>query len=577
MQAQYLQKVNPEELRRWDDTYDCCGGYLKKKASSSSFMRKGQFQKRWFSIDVHIDDDSNYKIEYFHSPEDRKPRGSFPLENSAVLLSGGTSLTITFFDDTQISIMANSSTEMDEWVQTLEKVISVATARDRYFKDRRKSEVLQNSNPKQRGVDNISSFQAAAAAAPVRAFSQANQRANPTVRIDIDINTIPPRSSQRQQFEEVLINDFAKALNIKLGMIEINILNIKQAVGMTWLSLVEFDFYIHSQVEGYDEDDYEKLKAAEDAKDQERVKLLKLLHDMIINTSSPLYSGFITCKLDPTFSKNLLDKGEGEAEGEEVELFSTDPAVLGIMKKYENILIPDETLDSSHFNIFLSFEGNVQPLSAPNPLILRRRCCAIWPFEVKQALGLSGTMAELFLEPKALIPKDMPKALSTPIVFEPCARLGGAVAINASHLKADLTYEVIMDDSRDDELNKLTEEELEGIKAVFEKYDIDGQDGISRKEVEELIRLRILERKDAIERKYDDFVKQPNASMEDMAAADANRKLYLSQLNESQSKLLQVFEAADVNKDGVLSFKEFLLAEAWWLKCSLNPDSQHLF
>jgi tRNA-2-methylthio-N6-dimethylallyladenosine synthase len=32
-----------------------------------------------------------------------------------------------------------------------------------------------------------------------------------------------------------------------------------------------------------------------------------------------------------------LDKGEGEGEGEEVELFSTDPAVLGIMKKYENI------------------------------------------------------------------------------------------------------------------------------------------------------------------------------------------------------------------------------------------------
>lgn len=564
-QSQYLPKVNPEELRRWDDTYDCCGGYLKKKASSSSFMRKGQFQKRWFSIDVYIDDDSNYKIEYFHNPEDRKPRGSFPLENSAVLLSGGTSLTLTFFDDTQLSVMANSSTEMDEWVQTLEKVISVATARDKYFKDRRKSELFI-SNPNR--VDNISPQ----ANAPIRAFSQANQKKVPTVRIDVDINTIPPRSSQRQQFEEMLVNDFAKALNIS-EIIEIDILSIKQAVGMTWLSLIEFDFYIFSQMEPEDENDYEKLKAMEDAKDQERARLLKLLHEMIINTSSPLYSGFITCKLDPTFSKNLLE----HEDGDEVELFSTDPVVLSIMKKYENTLIPDETLDSSHFNIFLSFEGNVQPLAVPNPLILRRRCCAIWPYEVKDCLGLSGSMTELFLEPKALIPKDMPKALSTPIVFEPCARLGGAVAINASHLKADLTYEVIMDDSRDDELNKLTEEELQGIKAVFEKYDIDGQDGISRKEVEELIRLRTLERKDAIEKKYDDFVKQPNISVEDVAAADDNRKLYLSQLNESQSKLLQVFEAADINKDGVLSFKEFLLAEAWWLRCSLNPEQQHLF
>jgi Ca2+-binding EF-hand superfamily protein len=186
-------------------------------------------------------------------------------------------------------------------------------------------------------------------------------------------------------------------------------------------------------------------------------------------------------------------------------------------------------------------------------------------------------MAELFLEPKALVPKDMPKALSTPIVFEPCARLGGAVAINASHLKADMTYEVIMDDFRDDELNKLTDDELMGIKALFEQYDIDNDGGISKKEVDELVRLRIMERKDAVEKKYDDFIKQPNLSPDDLAAADANRKLYISQLNESQSKLLQVFEAADTNQDGVISFKEFLLAEAWWLRCSLNPDQQHLF
>ena len=408
----------------------------------------------------------------------------------------------------------------------------------------------------------------------IRAFSQANRKPIPTVRIDVDINTIPPRSSQRQQFEEMLINDFAKALNINADMI--NILNIKQAVGMNWLSLIEFDFYIYHQGDiEYDENDYEQIQAIEEEKDQQRLHLLKILHEMIINTSSPLYNGFITCKLDPTFSKNLLGKDHDEVE--EVELFSTDAAVLSIMKKYENVLVPNEILDSSHFNIFISFEGNIKPLPVPNPLILRRRCCTIWPFEVKQVLGLTGTMAELFLEPKALVPKDMPKALSTPIVFEPCARLGGAVAINASHLKADMTYEVIMDDSRDDELNKLTDDELMGIKALFEQYDIDNDGGISKKEVDELVRLRIMERKDAVEKKYDDFIKQPNLSPEDLAAADANRKLYISQLNESQSKLLQVFEAADTNQDGVISFKEFLLAEAWWLRCSLNPDQQHLF
>ena len=92
--------------------------------------------------------------------------------------------------------------------------------------------------------------------------------------------------------------------------------------------------------------------------------------------------------------------------------------------------------------------------------------------------------------------------------------------------------------------------------------------------VKELVIFKCFEN---IEKKYEDFIKQPGISVEDVAAADANRKLYLSQLNESQSKLLQVFEAADTNRDGVLSFKEFLLAEAWWLRCSLNPDQQHLF
>jgi Ca2+-binding EF-hand superfamily protein len=538
-------------------------------------MRKGQFQKRWFSIDVHIEDDSNYKIDYFHSPDDRKPRGSFPLENSVVLLSGGTSFTITFYDDTQLAVMANSTTEMDEWIQSLEKVITVATARDKYFKDRRKMEVSglnaspnRSSSPNRNAThqpqnDNVS----------IRAFSQANKRTVPTVRIDVDINTIPPRSSQRQQFEEMIINDFAKALNINANMIDV--LNIKPAVGMSWLSLIEFDFYIPQGEAEYDENDYEKISAIEEARDQQRIKLLKVLHEMIINTSSPLYNGFITCKLDPTFSKNLLEKDDDEYE--DVELFSAESEVLKIMKKYENVLVPKEILDSSHFNIFLSFEGNVKPLPVPNPLILRRRCCTIWPFEVKQVLGLTGTMADLFLEPRALVPKDMPKALSSPIVFESCARLGGAIAINASHLKADMTYEVIMDDSRDDELNKLTDEEFQSIKSVFDQYDIDNDGGISKKEVDELVRLRIMDRKDAIDKKYEDFVKQPNLSTEDLAAADANRKLYLSQLNESQSKLLQVFEAADINRDGIISFKEFLLAETWWLRCSLNPDQQHLF
>jgi hypothetical protein len=43
------------------------------------------------------------------------------------------------------------------------------------------------------------------------------------------------------------------------------------------------------------------------------------------------------------------------------------------------------------------------------------------------------------------------------------------------------------------------------------------------------------------------------------------------------SRLLKMFDAADTNGDGVISFTEFIMSEAWWLRCTINPDKQHLF
>ena len=60
--------------------------------------------------------------------------------------------------------------------------------------------------------------------------------------------------------------------------------------------------------------------------------------------------------------------------------------------RYKDVQLPDRFIDVSHFVIFLSFEGITRPLLVPNPLLLRRKFCNIWPFEVKQALGLMGNM-----------------------------------------------------------------------------------------------------------------------------------------------------------------------------------------
>ena len=51
----------------------------------------------------------------------------------------------------------------------------------------------------------------------------------------------------------------------------------------------------------------------------------------------------------------------------------------------------------------------------------------------------------------------------------------------------------------------------------------------------------------------------------------------LQACTESQIKLLKMFESADQDGDGDLSLTEFMLAESWWLRCTLNPTNAHLF
>ena len=196
---------------------------------------------------------------------------------------------------------------------------------------------------------------------------------------------------------------------------------------------------------------------------------------------------------------------------------------------------------------------------------------------MKHAFGFSGTMQELWIEPVALVPIGMPKALSQPIKFEPSARINGGVAINASRLKADLTYELVCDDFRTAVRDSLTEEEFDQIQEVFDRLDINGDGTVSRKEFEAMVRARVLQRKEIIEQKYQDTISNTRLSEEDMFVAEEFKRQHFQHLNESQSKLIKMYEAADINGDGSLNFDEFLLAEAWWMHSTLNPERAHLF
>lgn len=73
----------------------------------------GKWQKRWVVMDTHaLEDDENYFISYFHNPEDTKPRQSFPLANTSLLMSGGNSFTLTFADDSNIVLGADNNEQV---------------------------------------------------------------------------------------------------------------------------------------------------------------------------------------------------------------------------------------------------------------------------------------------------------------------------------------------------------------------------------------------------------------------------------------------------------------------------------
>ena len=81
----------------------------------------------------------------------------------------------------------------------------------------------------------------------------------------------------------------------------------------------------------------------------------------------------------------------------DVELFSPDAAVLDIMQRYRGVDITASDIELTHFKISLTFENVTRPFLVPNPLVLTRRDCAVWPYEIKQALGLTGTMQVVYL------------------------------------------------------------------------------------------------------------------------------------------------------------------------------------
>lgn len=184
------------------------------------------------------------------------------------------------------------------------------------------------------------------------------------------------------------------------------------------------------------------------------------------------------------------------------------------MEKYKDIHVPHDVVDLTFFTIQLTFDGKLSSMRVPNPRMLRKRSCAVWPFEVKKALGFSGNMQELWIEPVSLVPRNTTNTLATarqpakPILFEASLRGGGEKLIDAALLRPDMLYEVQCNDRRDEALNALSKEEMDAIKDTFQKCDINGDGGISRKEMALLVKRRTQQRRNLIEQKFADFIQE---------------------------------------------------------------------
>ena len=189
------------------------------------------------------------------------------------------------------------------------------------------------------------------------------------------------------------MSDVARALDLGINQVEIH--SVKPVVIMSWLVEVTFDIVLDEiareelDLDEDEDDDEVIMRAMQEEREARYDALMARLHELVTDTTSPIYNGAQTCKLDPSYTKNMVKMKAGE-----VEIFSSERRVLDVMHRYKDVPLPPhyEEDDPSHFQIVLLFEGAEYPIDVPNPAYMRQRYCNLWPFEVKKCIGLTDTM-----------------------------------------------------------------------------------------------------------------------------------------------------------------------------------------
>jgi hypothetical protein len=230
-----LPRVHAEDLQLWDPRRGLVCGYLNKKAGITSTFSKGKWQKRWFAFKTQISAHENYSLAYFHAPDDRNPRQVFALEGARLESQSGNSFELFCLDGSHIALSVDLPEQLPIWLDTMHEVIDIATARGKVQRIRRGLKPLETQETLESNAYGASGEFSPASSpgklsqpiSPIErmqyssktlgvsnAYQLARKKNSPQIRLDIDISTIPPGSTERHQFEEMLVSDIHRILQV---------------------------------------------------------------------------------------------------------------------------------------------------------------------------------------------------------------------------------------------------------------------------------------------------------------------------------------------------------------------------
>ena len=91
---------------------------------------------------------------------------------------------------------------------------------------------------------------------------------------------------------------------------------------------------------------------------------------------------------------------------QDIVVASPDSRVLEIMRRYQQIQVPTDAADVSHFKIYVCHEHAVsKPVLVPSPLVLQKNCCFLWytcthaplPFTITWLLFVDVTVVRKYV------------------------------------------------------------------------------------------------------------------------------------------------------------------------------------